>query len=115
MANSMVQSRRSLLLNSLPKPRMVKAKPDLNFLQNGSQLLRTAVARTGLSNKEAMAALGVDHESQFCEMLDGKQKLWMHQLLRPEAQIIWKELIFLAAQAIPGMTVERVVRLVESA
>jgi len=94
---------------------MAKAKPDLKFLHTSSQLLRKAVARTGLSNKEAMAALGVDHESQFCEMLDGKQKLWVHQLLRPEAQAIWKELIFVAAQSIPGMTVERIVRLVESA
>jgi hypothetical protein len=48
-------------------------------------------------------------------MLAGKEKLWMHQFLRPEAQTIWKELIFIAAQSIPGMTVERVVRLVESA
>jgi hypothetical protein len=36
--------------------------------------------------------------------------LWMHQLLRPEAAAIWRELIFVAAQSIPGMTVERVVR-----
>lgn len=94
---------------------MAKAKPDLNFLQRSSQLLRKAVARTGLSQKEAMAALGVDHESQFCEMLDGKQKLWMHQLLRPEAAAIWTELVFVAAQSTPRMTVERIVRLVETA
>lgn len=115
MPQTMPQSRRVDLLNTLEKPRMARAKLNLNFIENGGRLVRLAYHRAGLSQKEAMAALGIDDPGQFNRMLDGKEKLWMHQLLRPEAQAIWKELIFVAAQSIPGMTVERVVRLVESA
>jgi hypothetical protein len=100
--------------NSFPKPRMAKAKLDLNFVQNGGKLLRVAIARSGLSQKEAMGALGITHAGRFSEMLDGKQKLWMHQLLRPEAAAIWKELLVLAASAC-GCEVERIVRIKESA
>jgi hypothetical protein len=111
----MHSTRREALLNSVRSPEPIKANLDVNFVHTSGRLLRLAVARTGLSHKEAMDALGVEHKSEFSEMLDGKRKLWMHQLLRPEAQPIWKELIFVAAQSIPGMTVERVVRLVEHA
>jgi hypothetical protein len=114
MGGSLPQGRRADLLNTLPKPRMVKAKPDLNFLQNGGRLLRLAIARSGLSQKEAMAALGIDHESQFSEMLGGKQKIWMHQMLRPEAAAIWKELLVIAACE-AGCEVERIVRIKETA
>lgn len=100
--------------NRFPKPRMAQAKLDLNFVQNAGRLLRMAIARSGLSQKEAMTALGVEHAGQFSEMLDGKQKLWVHALLRPEAQGIWKELIVLAAQEC-GCEVERVIKIRESA
>jgi hypothetical protein len=115
MSAMMHPTRRDALLQSLEKPHMVKAKLDLNFLESGGKLVRLAYQRAGMSQKEAMAALGIDDPAQFNRMLAGKEKLWMHQFLRPEAQTIWKELIFIAAQSIPGMTVERVVRLVESA
>jgi len=115
MAAIMPATRRLDLLQRMEKPRPAKAKLDLNFIESGGHLLRMAYHRAGLSQKEAMAALGVDDPAQFNRMLAGKEKLWMHQFLRPEAQAIWKELIFIAAQSIPGMTVERVVRLVESA
>ena len=114
MPATIAQAHRANLLNSVPRPRMAKAKADLNFLQNAARLLRLAIARTGLSQKEAMAALGVEHASQFSEMLDGKQKLWMHQLLTAEAAPIWRELIVLAALE-AGCEVERVVRIRESA
>jgi hypothetical protein len=114
MNGSLTDRHRADLLNSLPSPRMAQAKPDLNFLQKGARLVRRAIARSGLSQKEAMAALGVEHESQFSEMLDGKQKLWIHRLLAPEAAPIWKELIVLAALE-AGCEVERVVRIRESA
>jgi predicted XRE-type DNA-binding protein len=112
MATSMTESRRDALLNSVPKPTMARAKPDLNFIQNASRMLRLAIARTGLSQKEAMAALGVEHASQFSEMLDGKQKLWVHALLRPEAHAIWQELIVIAAEEC-GCEVERTIRIRE--
>lgn len=115
MPNSMHSTRREALLNSIEKPRMLRAKLDLNFIENGGKLVRLAYHRAGLSQKEAMAALGIDDPGQFNRMLDGKEKLWMHQLLQPSAHAIWKELIFIAAQSIPGMTVERIVRMVESA
>lgn len=100
--------------NTFPKPRMARAKLDLNFVQHASKLLRLAIARSGLSHKEAMVALGVEHAGQFSEMLDGKQKLWVHALLRPEARGIWLELIVLTANE-SGCSVERVVRISESA
>lgn len=114
MSAMMQPSRRDDLLNRIQKPRMAKAKPDLNFLQNASRLLRQAIADSGLSHKQAMAALGVEHESQFSEMLDGKQKLWMHQLLRDEARPIWRELMAITARQ-AGYAVERVIRWTETA
>jgi hypothetical protein len=115
MSVSIHPTRRADLLKGIEHAPMVKAKLDLNFIENGGRLVRLAYHRAGLTQKEAMVALGVDDPGQFHRMLEGKEKLWMHQLLRPEAAAIWRELIFVAAQSIPGMTVERVVRLVESA
>lgn len=114
MSSSLAHSAGAGPRNSFPKPRMVKAKLDLNFVQNGGRMLRQAIARSGMSQKEAMAALGVEHAGQFSEMLDGKQKLWVHTLLRPEAQGIWKELLVIAAQE-AGCEVERVIKIRESA
>lgn len=105
-------TRRDALLNSVPKHAVPQAKADLNFVQSASRMLRLAIARTGLSQKEAMAALGVEHASQFSEMLDGKQKLWVHALLRPEAEPIWRELIVIAAEEC-GCEVERTIRIRE--
>lgn len=115
MSTSMQPQRRADLLQSIEKPRMARAKVNLNFIENGGRLVRLAYHRAGLSQKEAMAALGIEDPAQFNRMLDGKEKLWMHQFLRPEAEPIWKELVFIVAQSIPGMSVERIVRLVESA
>jgi hypothetical protein len=115
MSLSMHATRRADLLQRIERARPAKAKLNLNFLENGGRLLRLAYHRAGLSQKEAMAALGIDDPAQFNRMLAGKEKLWMHQFLRPEAEAIWKELIFVAAQSIPGMSVERIVRLVERA
>lgn len=115
MPVTMPQKQRDDLLNSVRTPTPLRANLNVNFVHNAGQLLRLAIARSGLNHDQAQVALGVRHKSELSEMLDGKRKLWVHQLLRPEAQVIWKELIFVAAQSIPGMTVERVVRLVETA
>lgn len=93
---------------------MAKAKVDLQFLENACRLLKTAVSRTGMTITEAMDALGIKDQSQYNRMLEGKEKLWMHQLLRPEAKRIRREIWVLDAQEC-GCTVERVVRIVETA
>ena len=114
MPVTMHQTRREALLKQIDRPSPAKADL-LNKVEIASKLLRLAIARAGLNQDQAMDALGISDKGQFSRMLDGKEKLWMHQFLRPEAQPIWKEVIFLAAQSIPGMTVERIVRLVEHA
>jgi len=85
---------------------------DLNAVEGGSRLLRMAIARTGLSHKEAMDALGVNDKGYFSRMLDGQETFSIRRLLRPEAHAIWCELIFLSAQEC-GMEVERVIRMKE--
>lgn len=112
MGEIMAQPHLSGLLKTVRKPRMPKAKADLNFLRTAAKLLRLAIARTGMSQKEAMAALGIDHAGQFSEMLDGKQKLWVHSLLTVDALPIWRELIVLAAMD-AGCKVYRVVEIPE--
>lgn len=113
MPVTMHQTRRDVLLNSVRTGEPMKAKLDVNEVHTAGRLLRLAIARAGMSHKEAMDALGVEHKSEFSQMLDGTRKLWVHQLLREEAKPIWKELIFVAAASIEGMTVRRVVELVE--
>jgi hypothetical protein len=112
--SSLPQGRRDALLNGIEKPKMARAKLNLNFIENGGRLVRLAYHRAGLSQKEAMAALGVDDPGQFNRMVDGKEKLWLYLLLRPEAAAIWKELLVIAACE-AGCEVERVVRIKESA
>jgi hypothetical protein len=65
MSAMMHPTRRDALLQSLEKPHMVKAKLDLNFLESGGKLVRLAYQRAGMSQKEAMAALGIDDPAQF--------------------------------------------------
>lgn len=112
MPVTMHQTRRDALLNSVRSAEPAKAKLDVNEVHNAGQLLRKAIACAGLSHKEAMDALGVEHKSEFSEMLDGKRKLWMHQLLREEARPIWRELMALTARQ-AGYAVERVIRWTE--
>jgi hypothetical protein len=114
MSHSLSQSERLDHLKRVDRPSPAKATL-LNGVETSGQLLRLAIMRAGLSQKEAQDALGVDDKGQFSRMLDGKEGLSVHRLLRPGAELIWKELIFLTAAAIPGMSVERIVRLVESA
>lgn len=111
MAATMPHTRRDSLLNSV-KPRQAKASLDLNDVEGATRLLRGAIARTGMSQKEAMDALGVSDKGYFSRMLDGAETLSIRRLLRREAQAIWCELIFLSAQEC-GMEVERVIRIRE--
>lgn len=113
MPVTMHPTRRDDLLKRVDRPSPARAHL-LNDVEAG-KLLRLAIMRAGLSQKEAQDALGVEDKGQFSRMLDGKETLGVHRFLRPEAEAIWKELIFVAAASIEGMTVERVVRLVESA
>jgi hypothetical protein len=68
----------------------------LNEVRNASQLLRRAIERTGMTQAEAQVALGFAHKSDLSEALDGIRKLWSHQLLRPEAAAIRRELLVLS-------------------
>ena len=115
MSNTMMHStRRDALLNTVRKPAPAEAKLDVNEVHTIGKLLRLAIARTGMSHKEAMDALGVEHKSEFSEMLDGKRKLWVHQLLRPEAAEIWRELVMVRARQ-SGFVIRRVIEWEESA
>src|SRR5689334_18836471 len=114
MPVTMHQTRRDALLNSVRSPEPVRAKLDVNEVHSASRLLRLAIARTGMSHKEAMDALGIEHKSEFSQMLDGTRKIWVHQMLRPEAAAIWKELLIIAACE-AGCEVERVIRIKETA
>lgn len=113
-------TRRDLLLNDVPRPTAAKAKPVLNSVQHEDalreigQLLRFAIMRAGLTQQQAMDALGIEHKSQFSEMLDGKQKLWLHQLMRAEARPIWKELLVIVVERAGECEVERVIRIKEA-
>lgn len=111
----MHSTRRDALLNSVRRPDPVKAKVDENFVYNASRLLRQAISDAGLSHDEAMDALGFKHKGEFSEALDGKRKLWLHQLLRKEAKPIRRELLILAEIEEGTAKVERVVRLTETA
>lgn len=113
MPATMTQQRRDDLLKRVEQLSPARVT-GLNDVETG-RLLRLAIMRAGLSQKEAQDALGVEDKGQFSRMLDGKETLGVHRFLRAEARPIWREVIFIAAQSIPGMTVERVVRLVESA
>lgn len=115
MSVTMHQTRRDALLNSVRSPEPIKAKVDENFVHNASRLLRKAIGKTGMSHDEAMDALGFVHKGEFSEALDGKRKIWLHQLLRREAVAIRRELLILSEVEQGTGTVERVVRLTETA
>lgn len=113
MSPIMHPTRREDLLKRLERPSPAKAGL-LNGVESGGKLIRLAIMRAGLSQKEAQDALGVEDKGQFSRMLDGKEKLGLHQCLRPEAKAIWLELIFLSANYV-GCEVERCIKVKEQA
>lgn len=114
MSVSMHSTRREALLKQVDRPSPAKVS-HLNTVENEQvpALLRLAIMRAGLSHKEAQDALGVEDKGQFSRMLDGKENLSIHRLLRPSARPIWLEIIFLSANGC-GCEVERIVRIKEA-
>jgi hypothetical protein len=113
MPQTMTQERREALLKQVDRLSPAHANR-LNGVENAGQLVRLAIMGAGLSQKEAQDALGVEDKGQFSRMLDGKESLGVHRLLRPEAVTIWRELMALTARR-AGYAVERVIRWEESA
>ncbi len=113
MSTMMHPTRRDDLLKRVDRPSPARAGL-LNAVESGGKLLRLAIMRAGLSQKEAQDALGVEDKGQFSRMLDGKEKLGIHQCLRIEAVAIWREIIFLSAEH-AGCEIERVIKIKERA
>lgn len=109
----MRQTRRDDLLKRVDRPSPAKAVL-LNNVEISGKLLRAAIMRAGLSQKEAQDALDVEDKGQFSRMLDGKETLGVHRLLRKEARAIWREVIFLSAKEC-GFEVEQCLRFREHA
>ena len=93
----------------------MKAKLDLQDLENGGQVLRKAIADAGLTPKEAAYLCGVADASQFNRMLDGIEKFPVHLLLRKAARPILHELLIIIAVAQGNCIVERTIRIKETA
>lgn len=115
MGAMLQQQRRSLLLQGIEKPRAAKAKLDLQDLEKAARLLRLAIAKAGLTPKEASALVDVNDASQFNRMLDGIEKFPVHLLLNVKARIILRELLIQALKDSGECEVERVVRIKETA
>lgn len=114
MANAMMHpTRREALLKHVDRLSPAKASL-LNGVEITGKLLRAAIMRAGLSQKEAQDALGVEDKGQFSRMLDGKETLGVHRLLTDRARPIWREVIFLSAKDC-GFEVERCLRFREHA
>lgn len=114
MANAIMHpTRKDDLLKRVdrPSPAKVQRLNRVETVEIGT-LLRLAIMRAGLSQKEAQDALGVEDKGQFSRMLDGKETLSVHRLLRPEAADIWRELVMVSARQ-SGFAVERVIRWTE--
>lgn len=110
-------TRRAHLLQSVESPKPLKAKVPLQDLEReeGARLLRKAIANAGLTAKEAAYLCSVGDASQFNRMLDGIEKFPVHLLLRHSARPILHELLILSAVEQGTATVERIVRIQESA
>lgn len=115
MPGSLPQANAQTLLNNVRKPVPAKANLDENDVRTSARLLRKAIERTGMTQDQAMEALGFRHKGDFSEALDGIRKLWAHQLLRPKAASIRKQLLILSALADGSCEVESVIRIRERA
>lgn len=113
MPQTMPQADRTAQLNSVRKASPAKANLTENCVRIAGQLLRRAIEHTGMTYEDAQHALGFAHKGDFSEALDGKRKLWAHQLLRPEARRIRKELLILSALEDGDCEVERTIRIKE--
>lgn len=113
MPQSLPQVDRVARLNRVPKATPAKANVPENEVHSSARLLRQAIDLTGMNQDEAMTALGFTHKGQFSEALDGKRKLWAHQLLRASA--ICAQLLILKLQRDGTCQVERVIKIKESA
>lgn len=117
MGETMTQARRDDLLNRVESLTPAHANLSLHEIEIAAHMLRTAIARTGMNDQEAMHAIGIKDPAQFARMVKGteRERFWIHQLLgREGAKPIRRELWVLDAQAC-GCTVERIVRIKESA
>lgn len=115
MATSMAHAHRQGLLQGIERPRPAKAKLDLQDLEKAARLLRLAIAKAGLTPKEASALVDVNDASQFNRMLDGIEKFPVHLLLSHKARVILRELLIQTMVESGECQVERVVRIKESA
>lgn len=113
-SQSYAQGNRVSDLDHVPSAKPAKAQlPDAYSVLSG-RLLRGAIARTGLSQKEAMTALGFEHKGGFSEALSGRRQIGIHRLMRQEAAGILREFVILMSLEQGMCEVERVVRFKEA-
>jgi hypothetical protein len=115
MEHSVAAARRSGLLQTIERARPAKAKLALQDLERAARLLRLAIAKAGLTPKEASALVDVNDASQFNRMLDGIEKFPIHLLLNLKARVILRELLIQAMAESGDCTVRRVIDIKESA
>lgn len=89
------------------------AKANLHGLEHAAKLLRQAIAKAGLTPKEASALVDVNDASQFNRMLDGIEKFPIHLLLNVKARAILRELLIQSMVESGECEVERTIRIKE--
>jgi hypothetical protein len=97
------------------KPRPAKANLPLQDLETAARLLRVAIAKAGLTPKEASALVDVADASQFNRMVAGLEKFPMHRLLQPKARVILRELLIQSMLDAGDVTVETTIKIRERA
>jgi hypothetical protein len=114
MSQSMKQERLAGLLNTVAKPQPAKAKLDDNAVVRASNLLKLAVARSGVQFKTLS-----DDRAQTSKKISGTDdhKLWFHEMIAEWPAEVWRELLpLIALEVCPGkFEVERAVTIKEKA
>jgi len=105
MSPTITADRRADLLDSLERPKCAKAKPDLKELEKAAQILKAAIDRSGYLQKQC----GNHGEAQIARQIDGKEKLWFHEMVATWPPEVWRELLIVLAQTVcqGRFTVER--------
>jgi hypothetical protein len=114
MSASLPKSVQCGLLQTIERARPAKAKLVLQDLESAARLLRQAIAKAGLTPKEASALVDVNDASQFNRMLDGIEKFPVHLLLNHKARVILRELLIQALVEDGTCDVERTIRIREA-
>jgi len=95
MSVSLPAPRCADLLQSLERPHCAKAKLDLNQVEKAAALLRAAIRRSGHLEKVCGNDAG-----QLSRKLDGKEKLWFHEMVATWPPDVWCELLVVLANTV---------------